>query len=83
MFRGYVNVFWSSGQDRLEIKRGIRMLKKVSCHGCGECDPIIDAMEDREVLERTKLPRFIKGKLYRAELNDGELSITEIVAPKN
>ena len=84
IFRGHTNCYISSYHS-VEVKKSLRLLKRLSCKGCTKCEWVWDEMAmdilDGEVSDA--LPDIEDGKLYKLKTvwipgtyeypNDGEM----------
>jgi hypothetical protein len=62
VFRGYRN-FFTSKERRIELRQGVRLLKRLSCPGCDKCGWYFDYIN--EDVDATIFPATIKdGALY-------------------
>jgi len=62
-FRGYHNIFQYKG--KIELREGIRFLKRKSCSGCFQCKWIMDNINEDIACGCLIWPNEIKdGKLY-------------------
>ena len=61
-FRGYRNFYYQDG--RLELKQGIRLLKRKSCPGCEKCGWMLDELKELLYCDSVIMPEIEHGNLY-------------------
>lgn len=82
-FKATINTFISS-YNSVEVKKSLRLLKRMSCKGCKECENHLKFL--KEGVEETTIPddylsNIKNGKIYRLDIsfvNNDSLDDTDI-----
>ena len=62
IFRGHRTMFVKDG--RIELKQGVRLLKRKSCKGCDKCEWWWDSLNEDVENEHIIFPEIEHGALY-------------------